>query len=94
MVTYKLHLIRHGMTEGNRTGRYVGRMDLPVCLEGRQQLEEMKKKYDYPYVQEVNSRVKVSILLKIIPLISRGYPILLTILLPEHVRPERNLLVE
>jgi len=43
MVTYKLHLIRHGMTEGNRTGRYVGRMDLPVCLEGREQLEEMKK---------------------------------------------------
>jgi len=53
MVTYKLHLIRHGMTEGNRTGRYVGRMDLPVCLEGREQLEEMKKKYQYPNVQEV-----------------------------------------
>ena len=53
MVTYKLHFIRHGMTEGNRVGRYVGRMDLPVCADGREMLEEMKKKYEYPQVQEV-----------------------------------------
>lgn len=53
MVTYKLHFIRHGMTAGNRDGRYVGRMDLPVCTEGRQQLEQMKTRYDYPAVQEV-----------------------------------------
>lgn len=53
MVNYKLHFIRHGMTEGNLTGRYVGRMNLPVCAEGRSQLEEMKSKYQYPDVQEV-----------------------------------------
>lgn len=53
MVTYKLHLIRHGMTEGNRVGRYVGRMDLPICREGREELEKMKAKYKYPDVQEV-----------------------------------------
>ena len=34
MVTYKLHFIRHGMTDGNRTGRYVGRTDVPLCQEG------------------------------------------------------------
>lgn len=53
MVTYKLHFIRHGMTEGNRVGRYVGRLDLPVCREGREQLEKMKERYEYPDVQEV-----------------------------------------
>ena len=53
MVTYKLHFIRHGMTEGNRVGRYVGRMDLPVCREGREELEKMKARYEYPDVQEV-----------------------------------------
>lgn len=53
MVTYKLHLIRHGMTEGNRLGRYVGRIDLPICREGREELEALKAKYEYPQVQEV-----------------------------------------
>lgn len=53
MVTYKLHLIRHGMTEGNRVGRYVGRMDLPICREGREELEAMKARFEYPQVQEV-----------------------------------------
>ena len=53
MVTYRLHLIRHGMTEGNRTGRYVGRMDLPLCLQGREELEQLKQRYRYPEVQEV-----------------------------------------
>lgn len=53
MVTYKLHLIRHGMTAGNRDGRYVGRTDLPICIEGRQELETLRKKYEYPQVEEV-----------------------------------------
>lgn len=53
MVTYKLHFIRHGMTEGNRVGRYVGRMDLPVCKEGREALERLKARYEYPAVREV-----------------------------------------
>lgn len=53
MVTYKLHFIRHGMTEGNRVGRYVGRLDIPICKEGREELENLKAKYIYPAVQEV-----------------------------------------
>ena len=53
MVTYKLHFIRHGMTEGNRVGRYVGRMDLPICAQGREELEDLKRRYQYPDVQEV-----------------------------------------
>lgn len=53
MVTYQLHLIRHGMTAGNRDGRYVGRMDIPVCSEGVQELERLLGEYDYPTVEEV-----------------------------------------
>ena len=29
MKTYKIHLIRHGITEANQDGRYIGRTDLP-----------------------------------------------------------------
>jgi alpha-ribazole phosphatase len=53
MVTYKLHLIRHGMTEGNRDGRYVGRTDLPVCPEGIQELAMLRRRYVYPEAREV-----------------------------------------
>ncbi|HPR40713.1 MAG TPA: phosphoglycerate mutase family protein, partial [Oscillospiraceae bacterium] len=35
MITYKLHLIRHGETEGNRKKICVGaRTDLPLAPEG------------------------------------------------------------
>ena len=54
MVTYKLHFIRHGMTEGNRVGRYVGRMDLPICREGREELEKMKNDPNVKYIKPKN----------------------------------------
>ena len=42
MKYYKLHLIRHGLTQGNLDGRYIGSgTDLPLCAEGRAQLEEL-----------------------------------------------------
>ena len=45
MKYYKLHLIRHGLTQGNLDGRYIGSgTDLPLCAEGRAQLEELKKR--------------------------------------------------
>ena len=53
MVTYKLHLIRHGITAGNRDGRYVGRMDLPLCAEGVQELEALRAAHAYPDVDTV-----------------------------------------
>lgn len=53
MVTYKLYLIRHGMTEGNREGRYVGWEDMDLCDEGIEELLAMKKRYEYPPVAEV-----------------------------------------
>ncbi len=53
MKSYKLHLIRHGMTDGNLQGRYIGVTDVPVCPEGLQQLDELSQSMDYPYVERV-----------------------------------------
>ena len=48
MKTFKLHLIRHGLTAGNLEGRYVGGgTDLPLCDEGRAQLAELQARFDY-----------------------------------------------
>lgn len=48
MRTYKLHLIRHGMTEGNIKGQYIGVTDVPVTTNGIKELEELKNKDIYP----------------------------------------------
>ncbi len=54
MITYRLFLIRHGLTEGNLAGRYVGRRtDLPLCEQGIEEIEEMKAQFEYPDVQKV-----------------------------------------
>lgn len=55
MKTYKLHLIRHGMTAGNLEGKYIGHLDIPVCKEGKTQLEQLKNNYVYPEVEAVFS---------------------------------------
>lgn len=41
-----LWLIRHGMTEGNKTGKYIGITDEPLSPEGREHLR--KKSYPMP----------------------------------------------
>lgn len=45
----KIWLIRHGMTEGNRHGRYIGITDEPLCPEGRNFLQKMS----YPLPEKV-----------------------------------------
>ena len=71
MKTFKLHLIRHGMTAGNLQGLYIGSgTDLPLCDEGRAQLAELKenmyaieertgelKEEAYKYSHDVHSKV-------------------------------------
>ena len=37
-MTMQLYLIRHGMTQGNTEGRYVGRTDEPLCAAGERKL--------------------------------------------------------
>ena len=48
MKTYKVHLIRHGLTEANIKGLYIGATDVPLVAKGVQALEELKKEYNYP----------------------------------------------
>lgn len=53
MITYKIHLIRHGLTEANQAGRYIGRTDTPVCAQGMDELRSLRETYEYPTVQKV-----------------------------------------
>lgn len=53
MQNYRISMLRHGMTEGNRTGRYIGATDSPLSPEGKEQLEDLLALYDYPKVEKV-----------------------------------------
>ena len=44
MKSYTIHLIRHGICEGNLEGRYIGRTQSPLAQEGIQALLELKRK--------------------------------------------------
>lgn len=48
MKTYQIHFIRHGLTEGNLKGQYIGSTDLPLCQSGITQLEQLAVEFDYP----------------------------------------------
>lgn len=54
MKTFKIHLIRHGLTEANIKGQYVGnRTDLPLCDEGVDELRALRDTVDYPDIQRL-----------------------------------------
>lgn len=56
MKTFKLHLIRHGLTQGNLDGLYIGSgTDLPLCKEGKAGLSELQERFAYPEVDTVFS---------------------------------------
>ncbi len=55
MKTYKIYMIRHGLTAANLEGRYCGTTDIPLCEEGRKGLLELLDQYEYPYVDTVYS---------------------------------------
>ena len=48
MKTYQIHLIRHGLTEGNLKGQYIGSTDLPLCEQGIRELERLSAEFEYP----------------------------------------------
>ncbi len=48
MKTYKIHLLRHGMTAANTDGRYIGKTDLPLSPEGLAALLKLREDYRYP----------------------------------------------
>lgn len=49
----QLILIRHGQTEGNRAGRYIGATDEPLSAEGRAALQRQRAAGRYPAVSLV-----------------------------------------
>ena len=53
MRTYRIHLIRHGLTDGNLKGQYIGRTDLPVTPEGVKELQMLKENLDYPFIERL-----------------------------------------
>lgn len=56
MKNYRLYLIRHGITQGNLDGIYMGcKTDLPLCEEGKQRLLTLKSQFEYPVVKTLFS---------------------------------------
>ena len=53
MKGYRITFIRHGMTEANADGRYIGITALPLSSEGAQALYDKLEKYEYPPAQKV-----------------------------------------
>ena len=54
MKTFKIHLIRHGMTDANLYGQYIGnRTDLPLCPQGVTELMQLKEEISYPDIEKL-----------------------------------------
>ncbi len=56
MRTLKIHLIRHGATDANKLGLYIGcKTDMPLSPEGMNELIEMRRDIDYPEIERLYS---------------------------------------
>ncbi len=55
MKGYHLYLLRHGLTEANENGVYIGKTDLPLSDAGREGLQDKYDQLEYPKVQRVYS---------------------------------------
>ncbi|MGN0641851.1 MAG: histidine phosphatase family protein [Huintestinicola sp.] len=55
MKGYRISVLRHGHTEANEKGMYIGKTDLPLSEEGKQELREKYEMHEYPKVQRVYS---------------------------------------
>ncbi len=56
MRTLKIHLIRHGATDANFKGQYIGcKTDLPLSPEGLNELRLLKENMEYPAAEVVYS---------------------------------------
>ncbi|MDR0223333.1 MAG: histidine phosphatase family protein [Oscillospiraceae bacterium] len=53
MKNYNIFFIRHGITEGNLKGEYIGLTDLPLCEQGRETINGYVKAGMYPSVDKV-----------------------------------------
>lgn len=53
MKNYHIHLLRHGKTQANTEGRFVGSTDVELCTAGVDELKRLDKEHEYPGVQKV-----------------------------------------
>lgn len=53
MKGYRISVIRHGMTEANENGIYIGKTDLPLSAKGAADLAAKMDEFDYPSVHRV-----------------------------------------
>ena len=53
MKNYYLYLIRHGLTQGNLDGKYIGQTDLALCPSGEEDIRKLAKADLYPCVEKV-----------------------------------------
>ncbi len=55
MRAYRISIIRHGLTEANEKGIYIGSTDMPLSQKGASELAMKMDEFDYPSVQRVYS---------------------------------------
>lgn len=55
MKGYHISIFRHGLTDANENGVYIGRTDLPLSDAGRESLQDKFEQLEYPKVQRVYS---------------------------------------
>jgi alpha-ribazole phosphatase len=53
LMRHNLYFIRHGKTDGNIRGEYVGATDQPLCAEGIAELNDYKHAQKYPAVDHI-----------------------------------------
>lgn len=55
MKGYHISIFRHGLTDANENGVYIGKTDLPLSDAGREALQDKFEQLEYPKVQRVYS---------------------------------------
>lgn len=56
MKNFRIHFVRHGMTEANQKGQYLGcRTDIELSPAGLRELIDLRESYEYPAVGVVYS---------------------------------------
>ena len=55
MKTHQIHLIRHGLTEANINGQYIGATDIDLAQTGIERLNELNASFEYPCADKIFS---------------------------------------
>ncbi len=55
MKGYRIKFIRHGITDANLGGYYIGKTDIPLCTKGVDEIYNKIAEYEYSTVQRVYS---------------------------------------